>query len=130
MTTTITPSVPLPPKAVVAEEWQPDGDRFYRIIEGEERHIGNRIKVWTRGLQLEDGHIDDGSISRPVVLLPRTAGRFITSHRKRDTARTPGVRVRAVRIRWSAARLARRLVHQPGNLRLRNTPSRGFGKVE
>ena len=74
MTTTTTPPpavVALPPKAMRAEDWQPDivDGRFYRIFEGEERQIGESIRVWTHGCQYDDGHIDDGT-ERPIFEAP------------------------------------------------------------
>jgi hypothetical protein len=55
----------LPPRAVTAGDWQPNGDdRFYRIFEGEERHIGDSIRVWSHGTQHDDGRIEDGATER------------------------------------------------------------------
>ncbi len=51
--------VALPPKAVAADDWQPSGG--YRIFEGEERDLGHDVKVWTHGIQFDDGGIDDGT---------------------------------------------------------------------
>jgi hypothetical protein len=51
MTITTTPAGPLPVGAVTAEEWQPDGPLTYRTFEGEERIIGDGIRVWTHGVQ-------------------------------------------------------------------------------
>lgn len=57
----------LPPKAVKAEDWQPDGSRFYRCFDGEERSIGDSITVWAHGSQWADGRIDDGSLEAPGI---------------------------------------------------------------
>jgi hypothetical protein len=75
MTTTTTPHqavVALPPKAVTAQDWQPDDadGRFYRIFEGEERQVGESIRVWTHGCQYDDGHIDDGTAGSPPSEAP------------------------------------------------------------
>lgn len=56
--------VPLPPGAVTAEEWQPAG---YLVFEGEERHIGESIRVWAHGIQHDDGRIDDGATEAPGI---------------------------------------------------------------
>jgi hypothetical protein len=58
------PNVPLPVGAVRAEEWQPDGNRYYRTFWAEERRLGDAIEVWADGVQHDDGRIDDGSEAR------------------------------------------------------------------
>ena len=58
--------VPLPPGAVTAEEWQPAG---YLVFEGEERHIGESIRLWAHGIQHDDGRIDDGATEAPGISL-------------------------------------------------------------
>lgn len=64
MTQVTTTPVPLPAGAVSAEGWQPEG---LRVFEGEERHIGESIKVWTHGIQHIDGRIDEGAIEAPLI---------------------------------------------------------------
>lgn len=64
MTTTTISPVPLPAGAVLAEEWQPGGPLTYRVFEGEERAISDGIRVWTHGIQYDDGRIDDDTRER------------------------------------------------------------------
>lgn len=56
--------VPLPPGAVTAEEWQPAG---YLVFEGEERHIGESIRLWAHGIQHDDGRIVDSATEAPGI---------------------------------------------------------------
>ena len=74
-------SVPLPAGAIAADEWRPDG---YRVFEGEERHIGESITVWTHGIQHDDGHIDDGTTEAPGISVD---GVFWDTAISSDTAR-------------------------------------------
>jgi hypothetical protein len=64
MTNLTTPSVPLPPGAVTDYGWQPEG---CRVFEGEQRLVGESIKVWTHGIQHIDARIDDGAIEAPAI---------------------------------------------------------------
>ena len=63
-TTTARWNVPIPGGAARTEEWQQDGPFTYRVFEGEERTIGDGIRVWTHGIQYQDGRIDDGARER------------------------------------------------------------------
>ena len=74
-------SVPLPAGAIAADEWRPDG---YRVFEGEERHIGESITVWTHGIRHDDGHIDDGTTEAPGISVD---GVFWDTAISSDTAR-------------------------------------------
>jgi hypothetical protein len=53
--------VALPPKAVTADAWIPDGGRFYRVFEAAERHLGESIRVWAPGCQWDDGTVASGT---------------------------------------------------------------------
>jgi hypothetical protein len=75
MTTTTSTKVSLPRGAVGTEEWQPNGDRFYRNFEGENLEVAAGTKygadavVYAHGLQHDDGSIDDGTTD-PVFDAP------------------------------------------------------------
>jgi hypothetical protein len=81
MTTTTKPHpavVALPPRAVRAEDWQPNGDgRFYRNFEGEIREVvaGRRygahaVAVYAHAVQHDDGAIIDNGLTDPVFEPP------------------------------------------------------------
>ena len=59
--------VALPPKAVTADAWIPDGGRFYRVFEAEERHLGESIRVWAHGCQWDDGTVEKDGIDAPGI---------------------------------------------------------------
>ena len=79
------PARPLPVGAVTAEEWQPSG---YRVFEGEERHIEDGVRVWTHGIQYQDGRIDGGTTA-PSIEAPAIAvgGIYWEKNLSSDTAR-------------------------------------------
>jgi hypothetical protein len=56
--------IPSPAGAVRVHGWQPEG---YRVFEGEQRCVGESIKVWTHGIQRIDARIDDGAIEAPDI---------------------------------------------------------------
>jgi len=68
----------LPPRAVRAEDWQPNGDgRFYRNFEGEIRQVvaGRRygahaVAVYAHAVQHDDGAIIDNGLTDPVFEPP------------------------------------------------------------
>jgi len=70
--------VALPPRAVRAEDWQPNGDgRFYRNFEGEIRQVvaGRRygahaVAVYAHAVQHDDGAIIDNELTDPVFEPP------------------------------------------------------------
>jgi|ERR1700682_3657756 hypothetical protein len=68
-TTNPLPNVSPPPNAVCTRDWQPDGNRFYRNFEGEERHLDEAVWVFSHGTQHDDGRIDDGTTD-PVFRAP------------------------------------------------------------
>jgi hypothetical protein len=69
----MTTTVPLPPGAVFADDWEDDEPQPYRIIMGADRgpvvgNYGDQVRVWTGAAQLADGSVDDGSqIQQPCV---------------------------------------------------------------
>jgi hypothetical protein len=84
MTTTPTAPHPaivaLPPKAMQAEDWQPNGadGRFYRCCYGETRDVATESKysphivgVSTHAMQYDDGSIDDGASEAPGISLDK-----------------------------------------------------------
>ena len=75
-TPTTAPGVPLPVGAVGTDEWQPNVCGYYRCFKGETREVvaGTRfgahtVAVYARGVQHNDGRIDDGATD-PVFAAP------------------------------------------------------------
>jgi hypothetical protein len=76
---TTIPDLSLPVGAVSTEEWQPNFvvRGYYRSFEGETREIvadtrygAHTVAAYARGVQHNDGRIDDGATDDPVFAAP------------------------------------------------------------
>ena len=68
--------------SLIPKDWT--FDNYTALFEGEERHIGESITVWTHGIQHDDGHIDDGTTEAPGISVD---GVFWDTAISSDTAR-------------------------------------------
>ena len=86
-TPTTAPDLPLPVGAVTTEQWQPNFvvRGYYRSFEGETREIvadtrygAHTVAAYARGVQHNDGRIDDGATDDPVSTIDEQGRRADT----------------------------------------------------